>query len=234
MAVAKAAPAATPPIPLAGRGSDLAVDPASGAAVVVEGCGDRLTILDAPGAAPRTLFEGHGIGAVTVAGGRVWTTGHVEGAGAHLSVNDLPLAGGALHTLELPSTEERAVATALEQQGQDGQISLTADLHTAFAISVLPDGAHVAILDAAAYLGEPAGDAGGGRPIVPELTMVVRDYQLVQLDTGLGDQRLRLTCELSWEPGALLDDFRCGRVPGQDEVAVPFVPAEVTAIFGSR
>lgn len=70
--------------------------------------------------------------------------------------------------------------------------------------------------------------------IVPAIDMIVHDYQLVQLDTGLGAQRLRLSCALTWEPGALLDDFRCGRVPGQDEAAAPFMPADVTAIYGSR
>jgi hypothetical protein len=202
--------------------------------VVSGDCGRSVVALDGAAATPRVVYAGAGLSAVTVAGGRVWITGHAEGEAAHLSLTDVALAGGDARTLELPTTEERAVATALEQMGQDGQIRLTADLHTAFAVSVLPDGAHVAILDAAVYLGEAAGDAGGGRPIVPALDMVVHDYQLVQLATGLGAQRLRMSCELTWEPGALLDDFRCARAPGQDEAATPFVPSDLTAIYGSR
>lgn len=234
MAVSLDAPVATTPIPLQGRAGDLAVDPDSGAAVVSGDCGRSVVVIDGPAAAPRLVHAGAGLSAVTVAAGRVWITGHAEGVAAHLSLTDVALAGGAAHTLELPTTEERAVATALEELGQDGQIRLTADLHTAFAVSVLPDGAHVAILDVAVYIGEPAGDAGGGRPIVPKLNMVVHDYQLVQLDTGLGAQRLRMSCDLTWEPGALLDDFRCSRAPGQDEAATPLVPSDLTAIYGSR
>jgi len=171
---------------------------------------------------------------LTLAGGGVWVPSPVDGVAGHRAWPDVPLAGGAAQTLELPTTGERAVAIALEQAGQGGQLSLTADLHTAFAVSVLPDGAHVAILDAAVYFGEASGDAGGGRPIVPQLQMIVRDYQLVQLDTGLGAQRLRVSCELAWEPGALLDAFRCARAPGQDEAAVPFVPTDLSTTYGSR
>ena len=60
------------------------------------------------------------------------------------------------------------------------------------------------------------------------------EYQQVQLDTGLAAQRLRLSCEISWEPGALLDDFRSARVPGQDEAPVAFAATDLSVLYGSR
>lgn len=82
--------------------------------------------------------------------------------------------------------------------------------------------------------GQESGDAGGGQPILPAMQMITYEYQLVQLDIGLGAQRLRAWCEITWDPGALLDDFRCARAPGQDEAPMTFQPGELTAIFGSR
>lgn len=231
MRVDAAAPAE---VPLNGRASHLTADPGSGAAIVSVGCRDEVVAIDAPGAAPRLVYAGAGVGAATVARGRLWLTGTVGGVDAHLTLTDVGLDGSAPHTLDLPTTEERAVAVALEEAGQDGQIRLTADLHTAFAISALPDAAHVAIVDIAAYIGEASGDAGGGRPIVPEMQMITREYQLVQLDTGLAAQRLRLSCEITWQPGALLDDFRCARAPGQDEAPVPFAATDLSVVYGSR
>ncbi|HUQ04881.1 MAG TPA: hypothetical protein VM261_20405 [Kofleriaceae bacterium] len=234
VSVALDAPAAAAAIPLASRAGDLTVDPATGTAIVNVSCANEVVAIDAPGASPRTLYTAPGVGAVTIAGGRLWMTGHVEGPDAHLSIIDMGLDGSDPHTLALPNTEERAVATALEEAGQDGEIRLTADLHTAFALSVLPDGAHVAILEIAAYIGQASGNAGGGRPIIPEMQMITYEYQLVQLDTGLAAQRLRLSCEISWEPGALLDAFRCARVPGQDEAPVAFTATDLSVLYGSR
>ncbi|MBZ0231498.1 MAG: hypothetical protein K8M05_04050, partial [Deltaproteobacteria bacterium] len=207
---------------------------ASGTAIVAVGCANEVVAIDAPAGAPRLVYAAPGVGALTIADGRLWMTGHVEGPDAHLSIIEMSLDGRDPHTLALPSTEERAIATALEQAGQDGEIRLTADLHTAFAISVLPDGAHVAIVEIAAHLGEASGDAGGGRPVVPEMSLVTYEYQLVRLDTGLDAQRLRLSCAITWEPGALLDDFRCGRVPGQDDAPVTFAATDLSVLFGSR
>ncbi len=234
IAVPLDAPAPSSPIALPARASDLAVDPVSGAAVVAVTCGDMVMAVDDPGATPRLVLARPGLGAVTVADGRVWIAGHVDGADAHLTLTDVSLDGADVRTLDLPTTEERAVAVALEQMGQEGQIALTADLHTAFAVSVLPDRAHVAILDIAVYIGEAQGDAGGGRPVVPAMQMVSYDYQLVRRDTGLSAQRLRLSCNIAWKPGALLDAFRCARAPGQDEVAAPFEATDLSVLHGSR
>ena len=91
-----------------------------------------------------------------------------------------------------------------------------------------------AIVVAAGYLTEPSGGDGGGPPVIPSLTLVTFEYQLIQLDTGLAAQRLRLSCDITWEPGALLDGFVCDLAPGQDEVASPFVPTDLTVLYGSR
>lgn len=64
--------------------------------------------------------------------------------------------------------------------------------------------------------------------------MITYEYQLVQLDTGLAAQRLRLSCDITWQPGALLDDFRCARAPGQDEAPVPFAATDLSVLHGSR
>jgi hypothetical protein len=228
------APTASTAIPLAARAGTLTADPDSGAAIVAVGCADEIVAIDAPGGTPRTVYASPGLGAVTVANGRIWATGTVNGVDAHLTLTSFDLDGSDPHTVTLPTTEEHAVATALEAAGQDGQLRLTADLHTAFAVSVLPDGAHVAIVDIAAYIGLASGDAGGGRPIVPDMQMIAYEYQLVELDTGLSAQRLRLSCEISWEPGALLDSFRCDTAPGQDEAPAPFAATDLSVLYGSR
>ena len=226
--------AASAPVPLPRASSHLTADPATGAALVSVGCEGMVVRIAGPGAPLEDFLTLDGLSAVGVDGGTLWAAGHVDGEDAHLLVAHVPLGGGATTVLALPNTEERAVAVQLEEAGQSGQIGLTADLHSAFAISVLPDGEHVAILDAAVYIGQASGDAGGGQPIIPMMQMVTYEYQLVQLDTGLGAQRMRTSCSITWEPGALLDDFVCGRAPGQDEAPVTFQPRGLTAIFGGR
>lgn len=54
------------------------------------------------------------------------------------------------------------------------------------------------------------------------------------LDTGLGAQRLRLRCDLTWGPGALLDEFACDRAPGQDVLDAAVSPTGLGALYGSR
>ena len=221
------------PIALPRAAGDLTADPASGAAYVSI-CGDTVVRIDAPGSAPADVTAIQGLSAMTIEDGTLWVTGQVGGEDAHLLLAQVPLAGGEPEILDLPNTEERALAVQLEEMGQSGLLALSADLHGAYAIGVLPDGEHVAILDVAVYIGEESGDAGGGQPILPHMQMITYEYQLVQLDTGLGAQRLRTWCEITWDPGALLDDFRCARAPGQDEAPVIFQPGELTTIFGSR
>lgn len=229
---------AAPPVALDRKATDLVVDPATGAAFVVEPCGggreSALVRFAAPGAAPEPWLSVPGLSAVTLARDRLWVTGHVDGADAHITLASVSLAGGDPEVLDLPTTEGRALATELVAAGQDGLIGMTADLSSSYALSVLPDGEHVAIVIAAVYSTEPAGDAGGGQPIIPEITMVTYEYQLVQLDTGLGAQRVRLSCSISWEPGALLDDFACALAPGQDAADVDFVPGDLSVLYGSR
>lgn len=222
------------PIALGTPATDLSVDPASGAVIVALSCLDQVVSIADPGAPPVVLLEVEGASAVTVARGRVWVMGHRDGEGAHLILASVEVGGGAVDILEMPTLQERARAVALEQTGQGGLIEMTADLASAFDIAVLPDGVHVAILVAAVYGTMPTGDAGGGQPIVPKLTMITYEYQLVQLDTGLGAQRLRVYCSIEWDPGALLDDFACARAPGQDEAPISFVPTDLTVLYGSR
>jgi hypothetical protein len=45
---------------------------------------------------------------------------------------------------------------------------------------------------------------------------------------------LRTSCEITWTPGALLDDFECAQAPGQDLADLVVVPSGVTALYGSR
>ena len=160
--------------------------------------------------------------------------GHVDGEFAHLILASAQLDGSERTVLDLSTLEERAVATALVVAGQDGLVRMTADLASAFDMAVLPDGEHVAILVAAIYITEATGDAGGGQPILPVVRMVTYEYQLIQLSTGLAAQRLRTTCAISWDPGALLDDFDCAQAPGQDLSELDFIPSRLTSLFGSR
>lgn len=213
--------------------SVLAVDRASEVAFVIV-CGGRVLRVDSPGAPASVHAEVPGPTALDIAQGRVWMMGHSDqDDAAQLILSSAPIDGGPALELPLAVLEERAVALSLEGDGQGGLVRMNADLSSAFDIDVLPDGEHVAILVVAGYTAQPAGDAGGGQPILPEIRMITYEYQLLQLDTGLGAQRLRLSCEISWTTGALLDDFACGQAPGQDIAALSFVPTELAALYGS-
>jgi hypothetical protein len=234
IALADPASGAGEPIAFGRPAGDVAIEPATGTAFVTMPCDDEVIALAGPGAEPETVLAVDGASSVTVARDRVWALGHVDGENAHLILASTPLRGGDVDVLAMPTLEERAVATELELAGQDGVVQMTADLASGFDIAVLPDGEHVSIRVTAGYGTQPAGDAGGGQPIVPELLMVTHEYQLVQLDTGLAAQRLRTSCEITWTPGALLDDFECAQAPGQDLADLVVVPSGVTALYGSR
>ncbi|HTM21307.1 MAG TPA: hypothetical protein VL172_12390, partial [Kofleriaceae bacterium] len=227
--------AAAPAVALEGVGSELVVDPDSGAAFAIRACsGGQVVRFAGPGAAPELYATIEGATSLAVARGTLWVMGHVDGEGAHMTLHMLPLDGGLESVLELPTLEERALAVQLEQTGQGGLIRLTADASSAFDMVVLPDGEHVAILVAALYFGDAAGDAGGGQPIVPAMQMITFEYQLIDLATGLSAQRLRTSCDLSWDPGALLDDFTCALAPGQDQTNASFSPTDLAVIYGAR
>ncbi|MCB9559013.1 MAG: hypothetical protein H6709_21745 [Kofleriaceae bacterium] len=225
--------AAPTTLDLGGPAGDVAVGD-DGAVLVVLPCGDRVVRVAPGAAAPTTLLELPGASAVAAARGRVWATGHVDGADAHLTLASVPATGGTPTVVALPTLEGRARATTLDGQGQTVLIVMTSDLAAASRLAILPDGEHAAIVVAAGYLTEPSGGDGGGPPVIPSLTLVTFEYQLIQLDTGLAAQRLRLSCDITWEPGALLDGFVCDLAPGQDEVASPFVPTDLTVLYGSR
>lgn len=230
--ISLADPEDTQLIPLGGPAGDIAIDPA-GRPLIAMPCGaQQIVTLDGTELVP--LLSVDGASAVTVANGKIWAMGHVDGEAAHLILASVPLEGGEPELLDLPTLEERAVAPEFDGPGQGASIQATADLASAFDLAVLPDGEHVAILVAAAYLTDEVGDAGFGVPILPEVTMITYEYQLVQLDTGLGAQRLRTSCSIEWAHNAVIDDFRCGLAPGQDEADVTFVPVGLTALYGSR
>lgn len=226
-------PASAAAIPLGTAGGEIAATPDGEAAFVVRACSGEVVRIARDGATSPVPAVA-GASSVTVARGRLWIGGHVDGADAHLLLGSVPLAGGDLDLLALPTTVERAVAVDLVEAGQDGLIEVTADLSAPSHVTVLPDGEHVALILTAGYLTEPAGDAGGGQPVIPALRMITSEYQLVQLDTGLGAQRLRLRCDLTWEPGALLDEFACDRAPGQDVLDAAVSPTGLGALYGSR
>jgi hypothetical protein len=227
--------AALPAVSLNGLATDLVADPVTGTAIAVRACVGQVLRVNAPDSAAQLFAEVEGATSVAIARDRVWIMGHRDGEGAHLNLASLPLFGAGEMTLrDLPTLEERATALQLEQTGQGGLVQVTADGSAASDIVVLPDGEHVAMLVAAIYDTEPSGDAGGGQPILPGIFMVTYEYQLVELATGLGAQRLRTTCSLSWETGALLDDFACALAPGQDQTAASFTPTDLAVIYGAR
>jgi len=222
---------AGPAVALGEPAGDLAIAP-DGRPIIAMVCDSQLVAIEAGEVVPVANVEG--LSTVTIADGKLWAMGHVDGEAAHLILASVPLAGGEPSLLDLPTLEERADAPEFDAPGQGASIQVTADLASAFDLAVLPDGEHVAILVAAIYFTEEVGDAGFGVPILPAVTMITYEYQLVQLATGLGAQRLRMSCEIEWEPGAVIDEFRCGQAPGQDLAAQPFIPAGLTALYGSR
>jgi len=225
---------AGPPLALGAPGGDLVVDPGSGDALVALPCASKVVRISDPAGPAVPVAEQPGISAIAVARDRLWMMGHIDGPDAHLILASVPLEGGDLVELDMPTLEERALAVDLAGPGQGGLIQVTADLASAFDMVVLPDDEHVAILVAAVYLTDPSGDAGGGQPILPGITMVTYEYQLVELATGLGAQRLRTYCSLSWDAGALLDDFACALAPGQDQAPTSFQPSDLAALYGAR
>lgn len=229
-----AAQTALPPLGLGVAAGDLAYEPLSDTVFIASGCTDSVLALTDGAVGPSPLPSVPGASALGVARGQLWAMGHLDGDDAHLILASVPLEGGEPDVLDFPPLEDRALATALSETGQDALIRMTPDLASAVDLTVMPDGEHVGILVAAISITTPTGDAGDGQFIIPEVRMITFEYQLAQLDTGLAAQRLRTSCEIEWEPGALLDDFECGLAPGQDELSIDFVPTGVSALYGSR
>jgi hypothetical protein len=222
------------PLALGLGAGDLAYEPGSDTLFIAASCDGRVLAMTDGVVGPSPLRDVPGVSALAVAHDQLWAMGHLDGDDAHLILASVPLEGGEPRVLAFPPLEDRALATALSDTGQDALIRMTPDLASAVDLTVMPDGEHVGILVAAISITTPTGDAGMGQFIIPEVRMITFEYQLAQLDTGLAAQRLRTSCTIEWEPGALLDDFECGLAPGQDALPINFPPTGVTALFGSQ
>ncbi|MBI4510749.1 MAG: hypothetical protein HY698_14030 [Deltaproteobacteria bacterium] len=216
--------------------NDLAVDPSSGRLLLGAAClGLRLLSPSSGGQATLELLAMEMPTVVAIQGRRAWAAGQVPGPNAHLVLASIGLDGGGKQVLDLPVPEERAKSNELRlsQEGQVAEIRMTADWVMAYDLAVLPGGAHVAILVHAKYRAETSGQVFG-MPIIPQMDVETREYQLVDTKAGVPIQRMRAACDISLTGIAILSDFECTLTPGQDVARPPYNPTHVAVLFGER
>jgi hypothetical protein len=225
------------PIPLGRKVFDAAIDPATGDLFVALGCEGRVLRMDLASETPleEDVLEVAGASTIAVAGGRVWTIGHVDGEGTgHLEIAHAALDGSGVTRLALPVAEERARADEFSEESQSAEVRIKADLVAAYDLAVLPDSSRIAVLVLSTYDSDPTGDFFGS-PIIPGLQMVTTEYQLLDAATGTAFQRLRTHCSLTvLDPDAFLTDFSCTSTPGQDQSAEDFIAGNVAVLYGDR
>ncbi len=225
---------ATPEAPI----SDFGVDVDSGVIAFADPCADTVALIS-PFANPNgrnNALAVTGVSAVAIDAGRVWGVGAQPSAGAtgafHL-LGSVEIDGTGATMIELPSSEERAVANDFSGQGQFAEMRMNADGLVAIDLAVLPGGEHVGILSIGAYHGEEQGDPFFGA-IIPEMDLTAFEYLLVDTASGVPVQRVRTRCDLVWANNAFLDDFSCSQAPGQDVVSPAFIPEQLSVLYGVR
>jgi hypothetical protein len=234
-------------VPLAGTGfgvagaaRDVALGEDGTTLVVAEPCADGVFAVRAGGTNQKKLATVASPTNVAVNGARVWGVGRESTGGAHLVLASANLDGTVLPPLTLRPTQELAKSTDLTEAGQTTEVRLDPDMVDAYSLSVLPDGHSVALLVHATYHAQPIvrpvsfNGTIFDETIVPGIDMETYEYQLIDVTTGLLTQRLRTSCDIHWDPGAVLDNWACARAAGQDTTDMDFVPNQVTVLYGAR
>jgi hypothetical protein len=236
-----AAPRAGTRITLAGAARDLAVTPDGGTIFAAQPCQGAVVAITSGGATQVRILTVPGATDVSIAGGRVHAVGAAsQPGGVHLVLASAQLDGRGATRLDLPATQELAQSRDLSGNGQAAEVRIDADRLDAFALSVLPDGRHVALLVHGSYHADevvlPVDIAGieYDETILPRMDVEAYEYQLIDLTTGTLAQRLRTSCKIDWERNvAVLDDWRCASAAGHGSAMEDFVPRQAAVLFGA-
>jgi hypothetical protein len=222
------------PIILAGAARDLVATPDGQALLVAQPCQNVVNRVTTNGSSQIRVVSVPNPTDVAVAVGRVWAVGRTGEAGAvRLVLAAASLDGSSPSRLDFPLTQEVAQSTDLTEGGQFAEVRLGADRVDAVGLSVLPDGRHVALLVHGSYHGDEV--LRGGTTILPRMDLETYEYALMDVTSGVAAQRLRTSCEISWERNtALLDDWACAVLPGQDAVVDEFVPTQLAVTYGGH
>lgn len=237
---------ATAPMTLATAGADLAWEPRTGALLVAEPCEDGVARVEITGdvLATQLLLPVTDATAVAATRDRVFAVGRSnQGQGAFLILASASPDGTGATQVSLPVTEERARADEFSETGQDTEVRVTADQVLPRDFAVLPDGDRVAILIDAEFHGnevwytEPV--FGIDILIIPEISMVTNEYQLLDASTGVALQRLRTYCNVDEIPSPsgetpVVESLSCTRNAGQDVSPYSFIPTHVAVTYGDR
>jgi hypothetical protein len=225
--------------------SDLAVDPESETLYAPVPCQGRVERLRLAGetVTRETVLTLPTPGSVAVGAGRIWAVGaELVGTGQRLVLASVGTDGSGSSRLEMPVTEERAVSIELDEPGHSAEMRLEADLLQPASLTVLPDGRQVALLVRAQFHApktiEPVEVFPGvivDSVILPEMDLETSEYLLIDTAAVTLVHRLRTRCDLTWLMGeAFIDIWACGRAPGQDVTADPFVPRGLAVLYGER
>jgi hypothetical protein len=230
------------PIALASGARDLAVSEDGSALFVAEPCLDQIVKVTDGGRSQVRLVMMPGPTQVAVAGDRVWGLGRDATPSEHLVLTSVSAASGAGQSvLALSAQQELAQSNDLTTTGQVTEVRLDADRMEGTSLSVLPDGHNVVILVHGTYhAAEVARDLQvGGQTyrelIVPKIDLETYEYQLVDATTAAVTQRLRTSCNLTWEHGvALLDSWACASAQGQVTSSQDFIARQATVLYGAH
>ena len=222
------------PIVIAGAARDVAAAPDGLSLLVAQRCQNVVTRVAASGASQLRVFSVPNPNDVAVAGGRVWAVGATGEANAvRLVLSSASLDGSSPSRIDFPLTQELAESNDLAEDGQIAEVRLGADRLDAFALSVLPDGRNVALLVHGSYHADEV--VRSGTVLLPRLDLESYEYLLVDATTGIAAQRLRTSCSIEWEQGtALLDDWSCASLPGQETAEVPYIPRQAAVLYGGQ
>lgn len=227
-----AAPTPRAPIVLAGAARDLVAVPEADAVLVAQPCQNVINRVAGSGGSQIRVVTVPSPTEVSVTGGRVFAVGHSGGTDSvRLVLATAGLDGSNPSRLDFPLTQEVAQSNDLSDAGQFGEVRLGADRSDAIGLSVLPDTRHVALLVHGSYHADEV--VRNSQVIVPRMDLETYEYALMDVTTATAAQRLRTSCQISWDRGtALLDDWSCAVLPGQDAATEQFVPRQIAVTFG--
>lgn len=225
-------------VPLGVPARDLAADPSGGTVVLAIPCRSAVSRIDATsetGSLADVLMVQNPT-SVAIGEGRVWAMGHVDvNGGAHLVLAQAALDGSGASTVDLPVPDERADSDDFTMSGQGAEVRISADQIEALDLAVLPDGARIGVLIAAAYhANQSQQEFLPGVPLIPAIDVTTWEYQLLDAPTATPLQRMRTRCDLQWAHNGFLDAFHCTRAQGQDQAASEYVPTHVSVLYGDR
>ncbi len=228
-------------IELANPINDLAISDDGRFVIVADGCDNALITIDLDSdAVATTLTSLSDVSAVATSDDRVWAVGTMppsESAARRLVLLSIGLDGDNETRVELPPWQARARALDFTAPGQSGEQILDADSLIAYDLALVPGADQLALLLRGYYAGSEQGTFLGS-PIIPAMELTTHEYLLVNSSTTSVVHRVRTNCDLSWESSGfnppVLDDWECSRAPGQDIAAAPYLPTQVSVLYGAR